>query len=159
MLLPTEQEIDDEKLGRLLKFASRLLEKKYQIYIVKRFSFILHLILFAGSVGLVFYISISLGYGGGRSGQQLLLHFMILLWVPVLYLCSYAFNWSKRIFTYAVFYLAVLLIGSIFYAITTEIEYSMLGILVIQFVALNYPIDYAVFVIFVGVSLAGQGLT
>lgn len=158
MLLPTEQEIEDEKLGLLLKFASRLMEKKFQIYIVKRFSFILHLILLAGSVGLVFYISISLAYDGGRSGQQLLLHFMILLWVPVLYLCSYAFNWSKRIFTYAVFYLSVLLIGSVFYAVTTEIEYSMLGILVLQFLACNYPIDYSVFILFVLASLAGQAL-
>ena len=159
MLLPTEQEIEDEKLGRLLKFTSRLMEKKYQIYIVKRFSFILHLILFAGSVGLIFYILISLAYDSGRSGQQLLVHFMILLWVPVLYFCSYAFNWSKRIFTYAVFYLSVLLIGTIFYALTTEIEYSMLGILTIQFISLNYPIDYSVFIIFVLISLVGQGIT
>lgn len=156
MLLPTEQEISSEKLGVTLNFTSSLLKKKFRIYIIAKFNRILHVLLFAGSVALVFYITISLVYDGGKSSRQLLLHIVILIALPVFYLMSYALNWSKRIFTYVVAYLFVALIGTIFYAVTTGIDYSLLGILAIQFLSINLPVDFSVFLIFTAVSILGE---
>lgn len=154
MLLPADSEIKQDSLKFLLKLPSLLLEKKFKLYISSRFLYISKMVLLSGSVALLIYVIFYSIFDTDKSKEQLAINIMIFFMIPILYLSTFWFRWSRRVTTYSKLFQISILISSGVYAITTDSEYSLLGILTLQLLAIHFDTSFLVFIVVVCTSIA-----
>ena len=158
MLLPTEHEINNETLRLSLHFESRLLAKKFRIYIMSKFTRIMMIAVATGSISILIYLSCLYILDTDQSAESLIIYILIVLLVPSFYYICFLTSWSRMESTYSTLYFFMLIICSILFAATSGVDYSLLGIVVLMFISVNFNINYPTFVLFSIISLAGFGL-
>lgn len=158
MLLPEDEEINTERLDFFLHFNSKLLSKKFRVYISSRYTKMMLFIMFIGGAFLLSYLIVLYILDPRRSPELLLVYILIAILLPVAYYASYGTRWSRRIHTYSTLYFSMLLISSIIFVLTTRNEYIELGVVIIIFTSLNLNLFITFFMLFCLISLGGYAL-
>jgi hypothetical protein len=159
MLLPSDNEIKQEPLTASLKFKSERLENKFKLYVSSKFLYLSKIILLLSSSSMLLYVALFHILGSESSKGRLAINLLILFFLPLLYLSTFWFNWSRRVSTYSRLFQVFLLFGSSIYSITTNSEYSLLGVLVLLFLALQFDTSFLGFAVLSIMSLSLFGVS
>ena len=142
ILLPADNDIKQEPLGFSLKLKSRLLEKKFKLYISSKFLYLSKLITLPATPALLLFVIFYNAFSIGDSKEQLQINLILLFLLPLFYLSTFIFNWSRRVNTYSKLFQMTVLVGSGVYSITMDSDYALLGVLVIQLLAIHFDTSY-----------------
>jgi hypothetical protein len=153
MLLPDDTDLRARPFSSSLKFTSIILQKKFKLYISSKLYDLSKIILVTGTISMVLYVIFYHSLVEILNKERLMIDLLLMIIVPVLYLSTFYFKWSKTVNTYEHLFQIALLICSGLYSITTGSEYSFLGVLVLQFLALTFSTPFLGFVTFSLISL------
>lgn len=158
MMLPDDADLKRHPLTSSLKFTSTLLYKKFKLHISYKMNFFSELFLLAGSIGIVSSVFFFHSFSERSTKERLSIDLLFMFIVPLLYWGTFYFKWSKKVRTYTVIFQISLLIISGVYSISTRTDYSMLGILVLQFISLNFTTSFLSFcsLTFLSIALFGS---
>ena len=157
LLTPSDQSMQ-EISNWVLAFKSSRLRSQYSAFVMNKFSKLFLKSLAIASLGLAVYLSVNYSYDPSADTSDLLSYISIFILVPVLYLCTFYFNWSTKVLAYTITFHSVLLLSSIWICSSVWTDYSILGTIIILFISLNYSIPLIIFVPMTVVSLLGFGL-
>lgn len=142
MLLPNDSEIDKERFSGLLKFSSKILEKKFKLFASSNFLTLNRILLTSISITLLIYIALFYSFTGRTDSEQEVIDFLILFLGPIFYLSTFNFKWSQKVESYSKFFQSILVAGAGLYSITTNREHSLLGILVLQLTSMHFNLQF-----------------
>jgi hypothetical protein len=146
-----------------LSFNKKSLEKKYRIYTNNKYTLFKSLLLYSSIVGcFIWFISdfaLSPGLSDRLNTSIYVEYIVIVIFFPLLFYLSYSQIWSKRTTTYTAIFDLILLFSSIFYIFVSLTDYTLLGVVIISFLSINYNTPFFVFIVLSGISLLGYAFS
>jgi hypothetical protein len=146
-----------------LSFNKKSLEKKYRIYTNNKYTLFKSLLLYTSVVGcFIWFISdyaLNPRNNDRLNSSVFVEYIVIVIFFPLLFYLSYSQLWSKRTTTYGAIFDLILLFSSIFYIFVNLTDYSLLGVIIISFLSINYNTPFFVFIVLSFISLFGYGFS
>lgn len=155
MLLPIDSEIENEKFTWMLMFSSKLLEKKFKLYVCTNYYFLAKILLVVGTTALFVYFILYHWLTETKNSESLVVDLLIMFLLPIFYWSTFDFSWSKRHDAYIKMFMTAFILGSIVYSLTTDSNHELLGILSLQFLTLHFSLQLAGFMILAFCITAG----
>lgn len=145
MLLPADDDLRQAPLDKSLRFTSGRLQKKFKLYISSKLLPMAMIILASSTICLALYVIFYYSLSESATNERLAIDLVILFLLPLLYASTFWFAWSRRVATYSKLFPVSILLCSGLYSIATGSDYALLGILVLQFTALNFDTSFPIF--------------